>query len=258
MNEKLGGDPTENVTVYDSLAEDPTAHFKETQPPKAEQPEEPELSVDDYLSDATRNLMAMSRTAQGVVDTSASAQKAESMTGVSGDTAAELAKQNFDAAIRAAFENRDRNFSSPAELRSFVEGLATTVNAGIVKEGNLIRTADSQKYPYVRVDQLEAYMEKFYQGLFERAQNPAADPVEAAAYAEFGIDFAGHFFADGCGKSAKVVSSYMLMRHGHKLPEYRGGRSAYYANQLPQIAGIDESADAAGYQKFLNYYRGLF
>lgn len=216
------------------------------------------IPIEAYLDDAKRNLMAMSRTARGVVDTSASAQKAESMTGVSGEAAADLAKQNFENAIREAYDNKDRDFESPKELRGFIEDLASTVNSGIVKEGSLIRTSDSEKYPYVRIKNLENYMDDFYQGLYERVQDPEADPVESAAFAEFGIDFAGHFFADGCGKTAKVASSFMLMRHNHKLPEYKGGRSAYYANQLKQIAGEDKSADENGYQQFLNYYRGLF
>jgi hypothetical protein len=214
--------------------------------------------LQQYKADAERNLMAMSRTARGVIDTSASAEKAQSMTGVSGEAAADLAKQNFDTAIEIALENRDHQFESPTELRAFVEALAEQVNSGIVKDGNLIRSSDSQKYPYVRIANLENEMNKFYDGLYERLNDPDHDPVEAAAYAEFGIDFAGHFFADGCGKTAKVVSSYVLMRSGHELPEYKGGREAYYANQLKQIAGEDEQADAEGYQKFLNYYRGLF
>lgn len=221
-----------------------------------EAPPAPTLS--EYMQGAWRNLLAMSRTAQGVVDTSASAGKADSMTGVTGDAAAELAQFNYCAAIRTAHENRYRTFHSPDELRGFVEGLATKINRGIVKDGSLIRSTDSDKYPYVRIAQLEDYARTFYRNLYNRTKNPTADPVEAAAYAEFGIDFAGHFFADGCGKVAKVVSSYMLMRAGHALPEYRGGRAAYYANQLPQIAGQDPIADAAGYRKFLNYYRGLF
>ena len=216
------------------------------------------ISVEIYLQDAERNLLAMSRTARGIVDTSASAKKAESMTGVSGETAADLAKQNFETAIREAYNNREREFESPDDLRKFIESLAATVNSGIVKEGNLIRNSDSEKYPYARIANLENYMDKFYQGLYKRVQNPEADPIESAAFAEFGIDFGGHFFADGCGKTAKVVSSFILMRHNHKLPEYKGGRSAYYANQLQQIAGEDEAADEAGYQKFLEYYRGLF
>ena len=216
------------------------------------------IPVETYLQDANRNLMAMSRTAQGVVDTSASAKKAESMTGVSGEAAADLAKQNFETAIRKAYDTKEKEFDSPEDLRAFIEDLATTVNSGILKEGSLIRTSDSDKYPYARIANLENYMDKFYQGLYERAQNPNADPIESAAFAEFGIDFGGHFFADGCGKTAKVVSGFMLMRHNHKLPEYKGGRSAYYANQLQQIAGENEAADEAGYQKFLEYYRGLF
>ena len=244
MSEKVNTNETASVeSDYDTLAS-----------PDYERPEE----LRQYMSDAERNLMAMSRTARGVVDTSASVEKAQSMTGVSGEEAADLAKQNFDSAIEAAYENRNHQFESPIELRAFVEALAKQVNAGIVRDDSLIRSSDSQKYPYVRVANLEKEMGKFYEGLYERLKDPEHDPVEAAAYAEFCIDFAGHFFADGCGKTAKVVSSYVLMRSGHKLPEYKGGREAYYANQLKQIAGEDEQADEEGYQKFLGYYRTLF
>ena len=244
MNETVKGGPGGKETDFDALSSVEFAGDK--------------IPVETYLQDANRNLLAMSRTAQGVVDTSASAEKAESMTGVSGETAADLAKQNFETAIREAYDNKERKFESPEDLRNFIEGLATTVNSGIVKEGSLIRSSDSNKYPYARIANLENYMDKFYQELYERVRDTEADPIESAAFAEFGIDFGGHFFADGCGKTAKVVSSFMLMRHNHRLPEYKGGRSAYYANQLQRIAGEDESADEAGYQKFLEYYRGLF
>lgn len=244
MGEIIKNNPNNNETDFDSLSSVEFAGGK--------------IPLESYLQDANRNLLAMSRTAQGVVDTSASTEKAESMTGISGENAANLAQQNFETAIREAYDNRDRVFSSPEDLRIFIEGLASTVNSGIVKEGSLIRTADSNKYPYVRVTDLENYMEKFYQDLYRRVENLTSDPVETAAFAEFGIDFGGHFFADGCGKTAKVVSSFLLMRQNHKLPEYRGGREAYYANQLKQIAGKDVEADRIGFQKFLNYYKTLF
>ena len=244
MHETISAESKSGETPFDSLSSVEFAGNK--------------IPVEIYLQDANRNLLAMSTTARGVVDTSASAKKAESMTGVSGETAANLAKQNFETAIRKAYDNKDRKFESPEDLRVFVENLATTVNSGIVKEGSLIRTSDSDKYPYARIANLENYMNNFYQGLYERIQDPEADPVESAAFAEFGIDFSGHFFADGCGKTAKVVSSFVLMRHNHKLPEYKGGRAAYYANQLQRTAGEDKAADEAGYQRFLNYYKELF
>lgn len=244
MSEIINNNSNNGETGFDSLSSVEFAGDK--------------ISLESYLQDANRNLLAMSRTAQGVVDTSASAEKADSMTGISGENAANLAQQNFETAIREAYENKDRGFNSPKDLRNFIEDLALTVNSGIVKEGNLIRTADSDKYPYVRVANLENYMEDFYQNLYERVKDPTSNPVETAAFAEFGIDFGGHFFADGCGKTAKVVSSFLLMRQNHKLPEYKGGRDAYYANQLEQIAGENTEVDEIGYQKFLNYYRTLF
>ena len=253
MSETLSNGGVARESGYDALKE-----VKFAGDIVSSEAEKISISREQYVRDSKRNLMAMSRTAQGVVDTSASAAKINSMTGISGDAAANLAQSNFESAINIAFDNKNREFDSPEDLKSFVESLALQVNDGIVKDSSLIRSSDSDKYPYVRIANLENQMNKFYEGLYGRTKNPNADPVESAAYAEFGIDFAGHFFADGCGKTAKVVSSYMLMRHNHSLPEYKGGRSAYYANQLKQIAGEDDRADDEGYQKFLEYYRGLF
>ena len=128
MNEILEGRSEDTKTAFDSLSSVEFAGNK--------------IPVEIYLRDAERNLLAMSRTARGVVDTSASAKKAESMTGVSGEAAADLAKQNFETAIREAYDNKERRFESPDDLRDFIEDLAVTVNSGIVKEGNLIRSSD--------------------------------------------------------------------------------------------------------------------
>ena len=222
---------------------------------------ESDLTEEDYQRDALRNLMAMSRTANGTVDVSASAGKKDSMTGVDGQEAANLARENFQKAIHEAYENRGRKFESPEELRQFVEELATQINGGLVKEGMLIRSTDSDKYPYTRIADLEDTMQQFYQELYAKLEDPEQDPVEAAAFAEFGIDFVGHFFADGCGKTSKVVSSFVLMRSGHSLPDYKrngGDRKFYYSHTLKQIAGIDPEADKQGYEDFVNYYRTLF
>ena len=62
MKEIMGGGSGDKVTDFDSLS---SVEFAGNS-----------ISVETYLRDAERNLLAMSRTAQGVVDTSASAKKA--------------------------------------------------------------------------------------------------------------------------------------------------------------------------------------
>ncbi|MFY9227890.1 MAG: zeta toxin family protein [Candidatus Microsaccharimonas sp.] len=211
-----------------------------------------------YLTDANQNLLATSRTANGTVDVSASGTKAESMEAIDGDEAAEKAKRNFDTAIMSAFEQRDKEFSSPEDVRQLVEGIAAQINEGIVKEGALIRSGeDSDKYPYTRLEDLPAAMQQFYQELQQRMANPDSDPVETAAFCEYRIDMVDHFFADGCGKSAKAMSSFILMRAGLPLPKYEGGREEYYKHSPGTIAGQDPAADQAAWQNFLGYYKRI-
>lgn len=212
-----------------------------------------------YAGAAQLNLEATSRTAKGTVDTSASADKAEKMAaGLTGEKAAELAKGNFQQAIETLHANRETQFQSPAELRAFVESIAKTINGGILKEGTLIRQgADSAKYPYTKVADLEKAMTQFYEELNERLKDPEEDAEALAAWAEYRIDLSDHFFADGCGKTAKAISSFVLMRRGEKLPQY-SGRKEYYA-AAPTTARDPDGPSSSDQQlaKFTAYFKQL-
>ena len=107
------------------------------------------MTLEEYRKQALANLRLMSRTANGEVDTSASADKEKIMAVSSGDTAKTLADRNFKEALKMAWENRFRVFSGPEDLRSFIEDLAREVNRGLLKDGVLYRSgADSEKYRY--------------------------------------------------------------------------------------------------------------
>ena len=214
--------------------------------------------IDKYLEDANRNLLATSRTANGTVDVSASSTKAESMASIDGNEAAEKAKDNFNKSIISLFEQRDRDFATPDEMKDFIEEIAAQINEGIVKEGSLIRSGvDSDKYPYTRLEDLPTAMQNFYTELQQRLSDANSDPIETAAFCEYHIDLVDHFFADGCGKVAKAISSYVLMREGLPLPEYKGGRKEYYEHAPTQIAGINPEADKLAWQNFLEYYKTM-
>lgn len=212
-----------------------------------------------YLVKASENLLATSRTAHGTIDTGASTTKAAAMEIGGGEQVVDLARENFVGAISLAYENKNRLFSDPNELRVFVEQVASLINRGIVKEGMLVRGGeDSVKYPHTRIADLPAAMEGFYDKFYAKISDPSTDPIETAAFAEYNIDLSGHFFADGCGKTAKAISAFVLMRSDYPLPTYRGGRDAYYAHAPRRIAGVDSEIDQVEYDNFVNYYKTLF
>ena len=109
------------------------------------------MTREAYIRQAMANLRVMSRTANGELDTSASADKKAMMAVSSGEAAKDLALDNFQGALDLAWDNRYRVFSDAGDLRSFIEGLARAVNRGLLRDGVLYRCgADSAKYPYTR------------------------------------------------------------------------------------------------------------
>ncbi|MBE5918997.1 MAG: Fic family protein [Pseudobutyrivibrio ruminis] len=207
-----------------------------------------------YLEEMRRNLRLRSRTANGIVDTSASKGKEKIVLITSGDKASELAHKNFEDAINYAWDMRDAPLSSPEDIRKIIEHLGLIINRGIVKEENLIRVLDSDKYAYVKVAKMKEHMEWFYPKLFERLMQSPGDPVEEAAFTEFQIDIRGHYFADGCGKTSMVSAAWVLFRRNHPLMEYIGGRDAFYSHTY---TGTTKTEDEV-YEEFLEYYRSLF
>ena len=199
----------------------------------------------EILDRARNNLMLRSRTANGIVDTTASRDKSGVLMVESGDEAAKTVIRNFEDAITYAWQERDLALESPDDLRRLIETLAAKVNRGIIKEGNLIRAFECNKSAYVRIAELDAYMERFYRDLFEMLKEEPGNPIKEAAFIEYGIDGEGHFFSDGCGKCAMVAASWVLFRRGHKLPDYSCGRKAYYS-------------DITGFEEFSRFYEKLF
>ena len=210
-----------------------------------------------YRHAALANLNETSRTAKGEVNVEASTGKIDSMSGITEQETADRAIENFMHVIERLYAERERNFANANELRTFVETVAQQVNDGIIKEGMLIRKGtDSATYPYTRVAELPAAMEQFYGEFLDRLSR-SDDPKEVAAWIEYRIDLTDHFFADGCGKTAKAISSWVLMKAKQQLPKYRG-REEYYAYAPKKIRNQNLAEDAQSFAKWLNYYKSLF
>jgi len=216
-------------------------------------------SEEGYISIALENLQNTSRTAGGIVDVSASPDKAAKIAeGLSSESAASRALENFKRAVEYAYEHRDEEFADTDEIRGFVEHLVQMINNGIVAHGILIREGqDSPKYPYTRIEKLGEAMAEFYETLLATLDDEAVDPRELAAWIEYRIDLTDHFFADGCGKAAKAISAWILMRRGYKFPHYRG-REDLYDHAPKNVRGIDPEVEQRQYAIWADYHRTLF
>ena len=217
------------------------------------------LNEEDYAEKAVDNLLKTSRTAKGTIDTSASATKNSIMAISSGKQAANLSRINFEGTIRWLYGQREHEFTSAEELRTFIERVVLAINNGITKEGTIYRAGEDaqDKYGYTRITDIETAMQEFCTGLQAKLTDPFADPIETAGWVEYHIDVTDHFFADGCGKISKAMAAYTLMRQGLPLPAYRS-REEHYGNAPQHIRGDNPVRDIAEYDKWMTYYRSLF
>jgi hypothetical protein len=207
------------------------------------------------------NLKATSRTAAGVVDTSALAGKAEKMAeGLTGEGAAKAATDNFAGVLRSVYRQREQlSLLRPEALAKAVDKIALDVNRGILKEGALYRDEDSNKYPYTAVANLPVAYKQFFEEMHDRLNDETADPVETAAWIEWRANLTDHFWADGVGKTSKALAAIPLMRAGLPLPKYRSNKEFFAYSQRSQI---DPNLGGQAYlgpdwERFLAYYRTL-
>ncbi len=223
----------------------------------------------DYHNQAMGNLAGTSRTAKGVVDTSASPGKAAKMAeGLTPEKAASAATQNFATTIKKLHDMKGETFSSPESVMSFVDSIAAAVNHGITKEGSLHRTDDSTnpdgspKYPYTNAADLPLARKQFADELHDRLTNTEdpSDAIDTAGWIEWRLNFTDHLYADGVGKTSKALGAFALMRAGLPLPKYRSNAELFeHVNKgrYDPKAGPDSYKDAA-YDKWQKYYRSLF
>lgn len=142
--------------------------------------------------------------------------------------------ENIKDALPFVYEMREHSFASAADLRAWIGQLAG--QAGVSKP-----VQDDERFSW------------FCERLWERFHGELSNPWETACFIEFHADIAGHFFADGSERMARLLSAYALMRKGLRLPEYRE-RKEYDESVgcLPYA-----HSDPMAYQAFWRYYQTL-
>lgn len=197
--------------------------------------------LDGYVEEGLAAIERLSRTmAKGTVDTSASPGKAETVENLQVGDARDRAMRNAREALELCFEARDRRFESKVELRQFVEEVVRKVNRGFVKEGVLLRQAETPQRPYALVAELPRRYERFLDELFRHLQGQPVgdDAVDLAAWIDFHVDVKDHFFADGCGRVARVLVAWTRMRERRPLPRYPDRNAHYAAVSPPELERV--------------------
>lgn len=217
-----------------------------------------------YMIASMENLAKTSRTAQWILDASASENKKFKFEEISPEQWWVKALENFRKISEYLYENRSKQFTSPKELQKFIETIAKDVNAGILKPEYFIRDENPSldangkpKYAYTEVTDLNIAFKDFCNSFLEKLNNPNTDPIELAAWVEYRVNIKDHFFADWCGKISIALSNFVLMRYGKELPDIRSKDERFEFTGKTQRNAKDPNNEP-DLENRTNYYKTLF
>ncbi len=229
----------------------------------------PQLSKQEYLDMLLRNIKCTSRTFDGELNVSASKDKPKLFNLlISKESLAEITKNNVIKAFDFVYDSKNLPLLAPQVLKNFIDQVAKIVNQGIISDEKLIVRSGSNSHKYYYVD--TQYVEKFYRSfvnqLYQKLNNPETSPIDLAAWIEWNIDFCGHIFSDGCGRIAKILSTWLLMRNNLTLPDYRNGQDGFetvresYRKRfaIKSAINLQIPTHTKGFDMFATYYRRLF
>jgi hypothetical protein len=178
-----------------------------------------------WIQSVLQALAGLSRTLGGVSDTSSAAEKPK-LEVEEGGSLADRTRENLEQALEFLWKSRERQFASPAEVREFVDRVASLVSEDLLQPGQSLYRTWETKFRQTAPEAIEQEYQNFCAWLLEALEG--GDPVETAALVEKRLDSEIHPFADGCGRTAKVLAMFVLLRNGLEAPVY-GSREEYYA-----------------------------
>lgn len=131
---------------------------------------------------------------------------------------------NVELALELA-ESLGRVEEQSFDIRAATEKLNALLTQGILKVAGRYRTIDGNpKYPYLPA----AAIERYAADSFSMLQRSSQQARVRAAFSVWAIDLRGHLFADGCSKTATILSAVLLSRSGAPIPQV-ASRDQYYS-----------------------------
>ena len=183
--------------------------------------------MSDFIARAAAAIRGGSRTAGlGESDTSSSAEKPK----LAVTEGADLACRADSALVEALTWAIGVKPAKPTaqQMKKLIRGIATRVNAGLLKPGVGIWRTHVTKFRQTKPGRkLRRALKGFYRDLAAKLKR-GKDFIAVAAWIEWQFDARIHPLADGCGRSTKVLVAWVLNRAGFdKLPNYPS-RTIYY------------------------------
>lgn len=102
-------------------------------------------------------------------------------------------------------------------VQTFIDGVAKKISTGLIDiDHELYRTWDTRgKYPWqVPPAKIMESYNKFCMVLAHRLNENDSDPLITAAWVERELNWHIHPFADGCGRTSRLIGAWVLLRYG--------------------------------------------
>ena len=176
-------------------------------------------SVDEIVAHATKVSSSLSRTCNGISDTSVSSLKKKLL--VEGDPLATRARTNFSDTLNELLNGTPRFLSSVEDTREFLIGIQKKLNSGLADPAvSIWRSWEIPILGTVAVADVQPQLDLFAKN-FRYLWNDAADSSYAlAAWVEHEIGQRICPWADGCGRNSRMLSAALLGRAGYLYPSF--------------------------------------
>ncbi len=187
------------------------------------------LEFDHWSQTLFASVTALSRTAGGATQAAYGGHK-PALRITDPAALAQKTEENLRQAISHVWNIGPTVQPRIAHITAFMNAVAAKVSAGLI-DGDLFRTWDTrERYPQqVAPFDILWSMADLSQKL--SFNNPLcikrAHPHRVAATLEREIDWRIHPYADGCGRTAKLLGAWVLLRHGSMPPRF-DSKERYY------------------------------
>ena len=168
----------------------------------------------------------LSRTAGGVTEAAYGGAKPAIM--VERDKLVAIVERNLRKAIAHVWAHGPAIRPDTVHVQSFMNAVATTMLVEVLPPGSgLFRTWDTRERLPRQVAPADVPAEYRALCMLMAGRLNEKDPVTVAAELEWELDGRIHPFADGCGRTAKLLGAWILLR-GDMPPAQFTDRTEYY------------------------------
>lgn len=216
------------------------ANLKNRQPDN--QPVKENAGEKEFKDQFRKNIKAVSRTSQGISDTSVSTEKEK--TTLKGEGLAHQVDINTENVARYILGIKKGKIDSVETLKIVLAAIVEITNKDIGKNDPYDFRTWPVNYSKINPEDIQPAMNAFYEQYFDKLRKVAQREMsayEAAIWAEYALNREIHPFRDGCSRISMSWGVLALAIAGEPQPKHES-RNGY----LKAING--------GFEQFRNYY----